>query len=143
MPAYGGPAAVSIIRPVLEWTLERLRGNCCLRFLGDKLRMPGGGRGRYQWAWIGKPPVYWTVVFWITISEIVVSWVLLVTLPRWAQSVPDASHPSELYMKGGHSYYLAPRLCWFLNNNLWIFFGLLGLFFLIMFVHRDSVERVR
>jgi hypothetical protein len=46
-------------------------------------------------------------------------------------------------MKGGHSYYLAPRLGWFLNHDLWIFFGLLGLLFLIMFVHRDRVERVR
>ena len=103
--------------------------------------MPGGER--YWWTWIEKPPVYWAVIFCVAMAEFVVGWLLFETVPRWARSVPDASHPVELHMKGGHSYYLSPGLGWFLNNDLWIFFWLLGMLFLIMLLHRDKIERVR
>ena len=101
--------------------------------------MPGG---RVRFEWIGEPPLYWLILFWITIGEFVVSWVLLATLSRWAQASPDPLHPVELHMKGGHSYYLAPRVGWFLNNELGIFFGLLGVLGLIMLIHRDKIQRV-
>jgi hypothetical protein len=101
--------------------------------------MPGVGGYR----WIGPPPVYWTAIFWIMMAEFVVSWILFVTLSRWAQSAPDASHSVELHMKGGHSYYLSPGVGWFLNHHLWIFFALFAMLFLIMFIHRDKIERVR
>ena len=100
--------------------------------------MPGGPR--YQW--IGKPPLYWTILFGITIVQIAVSLALFFTLPQWARHVPDASHPVELRMKGGHLYYLSPGIGWFMNNDLWITFGLLGLLALIMVVHRDKIERI-
>ncbi len=103
--------------------------------------MPGGGR--YQWQWIGKPPIYWTITFWITMAEFVVGWVMLVTLPRWGRATPDAAHPVEMRMKFGHIYYLSPEIGWFVKNGLWIFFGLSGFLPLIMLFHRDRLERVR
>jgi hypothetical protein len=103
--------------------------------------MPGAGR--YQWQWIGKPPIYWTIIFGIAMVEFAVGWVLTATLPRWAAATPDAAHPVELRMKFGHIYYLGLRIGWFLNNDLWIFFGLLGLLALIMVLHHHKLERVR
>lgn len=100
------------------------------------------GVGRYRWTWIEKPPLYWMVIFWAMMGEFIVSWVLFDTLPRWGKPVPDASHPVELHMKGGHSFYLSPGLGWFLKNDLWIFFAMLGILFLTMFVHRNKIERV-
>lgn len=95
---------------------------------------------RYEW--IGEPPLYWTVIFWIMMGEFVVSCVLFFTLPRWAPTTPDPSHPIEVRMKGGHSYYFSPKIHWFVNNDFWIFFGLPGIQALIMFLHRDGVQRV-
>ena len=101
--------------------------------------MPGGGV-RYQW--VDKPPLYWAIIACAMMGHIAVSLVLFFTLPRWTRSVPDASHPIELRMKGGHLYYLSPGMSWFMNNDVWITFGLLGILALIMFIHRDKVERV-
>jgi len=103
--------------------------------------MPGGGR--YQWQWIGKPPIYWTIGFWLAMAEFVVGWVMFVTLPRWGRTTPDTVHPIDIRMKFGHTYYLSPKIGWFVNNDLWIFFGLLGLLSLITLFHRDKLERVR
>jgi hypothetical protein len=103
--------------------------------------MPGGSR--HQWQWIGKPPVYWTVIFCAMMAQVAVSLVLSFTLRRWARFVPDASHPIELRMKGGHLYYLSPGMGWYMNNDVLITFGLLGILALIMFIHRNTIERVR
>jgi hypothetical protein len=103
--------------------------------------MPGGGR--YRWQWIGKPPLYWTVLLCAMMGQVAVSLVLFFTLPRWARSISDALHPVELRMKGGHLYYLSPGMGWYMNNDVWITFGLLGILALIMFIHRDKIERVR
>ena len=102
--------------------------------------MSGGGA---RFAWIGEPPLYWKILFFLTLAEFAVGWVLLATLSTWARSAPDASHPIELRMRGGHSYDLSPGVGWYLTNDLWIFFGLLGILALIMFIHRDRVRRVR
>jgi hypothetical protein len=96
---------------------------------------------RYQW--IEKSPLYWTILFAITMAQIAVSLALFFTLPRWAQSTPDASHLVELRMKGGHLYYLSPGIGWFMNNDLWITFGLLGVLALIMVIQRDKIERIQ
>jgi len=100
------------------------------------------GRSRHQWQWIEKPPLYWTVLFCAMFGNIAMSLLLSSTLPRWARSMPDASHPVELRMKGGHLYYLSPGMSWYMNNDVWITFGLLGILALIMLIHRDKVERV-
>ncbi len=101
--------------------------------------MPGGGH-RYEW--IRKPPWYWKTLFLITVAEFIVGFLLGITLPYWAQSVSDFSHPVELRMKGGHSYFLSPWLGWYMNNDLWVFLGLLGLLALIMVMHKNWVRRV-
>ena len=67
--------------------------------------MPGAGR--YRWQWIGKPPLYWTVLLYAMFGNIAMSLLLFFTLPRWARSIPDATHPVELRMKGGHLYYFS------------------------------------
>ena len=103
--------------------------------------LPGGGRGSFEW--IGEPPLYWKIIFWVMVAQFSTGWILLASLPHWASSSPNPVHPVEIRMKGGHTYYLPPRLGWYLNNDLWIFFGLFLLRLLIMFIHREQVRRVR
>ena len=68
---------------------------------------------------------------------------MLTTISHWARSVPDSSHSYEFRMKFGQHYYVSARVGWYLNNDLWIFFGLLGILALIMLIHRDKIERIR
>jgi hypothetical protein len=69
--------------------------------------MPGGGR--YQWQWIGKPPIYWTILSWITVAEFAVGWVLLFTLPHWGRAAPDAAHPVEMPRRFGRIFMLPAK----------------------------------
>jgi len=48
--------------------------------------MPGGGR--YQWQWIEKPPIYWTITFWITMAEFVSTGSCLLRCPDGAEPPP-------------------------------------------------------
>jgi len=101
--------------------------------------MPGGSH-RYQW--IGKPPLYWTIILGVMMAQVAVSLVLSFTLPRWAHATPDSLHPIELRMNGGNMYYLSPAMGWYLKNDIWITFGLLAILALIMVIQRKKVERV-
>lgn len=100
--------------------------------------MPGVGAHRFQW--IGKPPLYWTIIFCALMVHVPVSLVLFFTLSHWAQTVPDTSHPIELRVRGVHSYYLSHWLGWYMNNDIWITFALLGILALIIMIHHDKIE---
>jgi hypothetical protein len=103
--------------------------------------MPGSGA--HRWQWIEKPPLYWVIIFCAMMAHTALSEALSFSLSSWARSVPDATHATELRMKGGHVYYLSTGMGWYLNNDIWITFGLLGFLALIMFIHRNKIERIR
>lgn len=103
--------------------------------------MPGSGA--HRWQWIGKPPLYWIFIFCAMMVQIAVSLFLFFTLPLWARSLPDVSHPIELRMKGGHLYYLSRTMAWYMNNDVWITVALLGILALMMVIHHDRIERIR
>src|SRR5579859_531103 len=102
--------------------------------------MTGVGR---RFHWMQGLPWYWRILFWITMADFVVGWALMATISKWAQIVPDAEHPVELKMKFGSFFYLSPRLGWFMNNYLWIFFGLFVLLTLLTFTNGNRLRRVR
>jgi hypothetical protein len=100
--------------------------------------MPGVRRGIFGWDWIGEPPLYWKIILYTAMAELAPALVLDATLSRWARSTPDALHPIAL-----QSRYVSPGMAWYLNNYLWIFFGLFGILAITMLFHRDKIERVR
>jgi len=100
-----------------------------------------GGR-RYQWQWIGRPPVYWMAIFVILFAEMVAAFAMEFTLSYWASTTRDSRHPIEI-LSAGKQYYFSPFLGWFMKNNIEITFALLGILFLGMFLQRSKVEKVR
>jgi hypothetical protein len=52
---------------------------------------------------------------------------------------PSSGNADEVWTH----FYVARQIRWFVENDLWIFFGLFGLVMLIMLSHRDKIERVR
>jgi hypothetical protein len=99
------------------------------------------GGGRYQWQWIGRPPIYWTAILVVLMAEMVAGFALELTLSRWASTTRDSRHPIDILSAGKH-YYFSPSLGWFINNEIGITFALLGILFLGMFLQRSKVERV-
>jgi hypothetical protein len=95
------------------------------------LYMPGATG--HRWQWIGKPPLYWTVIAYAIMGNVAAGLALSFSLPRWAPSIPDASHPIEL-RKGGHPFFLSRGMGWYLDNDIWITFALLAILVFIMFI---------
>lgn len=68
---------------------------------------------------------------------------MMFTISHWASQSPTSGHYSELHMMGGITYYLSPRIGWYMNNALWLFFGGFGVFFLVGFLAGVGWERER
>lgn len=102
--------------------------------------MPGvGGR---QWQWKGQPPLYWTVLF-VVFFVIDIAWIGLdFVIPYLAAQSADPVRSQGIRISG-NVYYVRPWIGWFQHNGEWLFLPLLFLLFLIMFVKRNQVERVR
>jgi hypothetical protein len=52
--------------------------------------MPGAG-GRFER--IDKPPLCWSILARITMTEFAAGCLLRMTPPKWAQAIPDTVHP--------------------------------------------------
>jgi hypothetical protein len=103
--------------------------------------MPGAGRIQFE----PTKPLPWLAVVLIiaTFTDFVVDWLLMFTINRWAHQFPTPGHWYEFRMKFGRTYYLSPFIGWYLDNNLWIYFGGFALFFLIAFLYGVRWKRVR
>jgi hypothetical protein len=53
------------------------------------------------------------------------SWIIGIRREYWAVRIPDKVHPYGIRFKGGTDLFFTPRLGWFLDRALWIFFLLL------------------
>ena len=91
--------------------------------------------------WKVKPPLYWSVLAYVGLSNFVASFILLFTIPWWGQTTPDSAHHVELHVKGQHTYYIGPVLGWLATYTFWIAFGLFGLCWLIMWFSWDKLEQ--
>ena len=78
-----------------------------------------------KYEWIGGIPRYWKIVFYLMAAEFSVGFIFGITAPLWARQIQDASHSFALRMKGQGTFYLSPRLGWFMSNYLWIFLDFL------------------
>ena len=55
----------------------------------------------------------------------VAAWLIGMTRERWGTRLPDATHPYQINFRGPADLYFEPRLGWFLDHSIWIFFVLL------------------
>jgi hypothetical protein len=103
--------------------------------------MPGSGRIR----WEPTKPLPWPcfALFFLVFVDFWIDWLMGITINRWAHQFPTANHWYEYHMKGGRTYYLFPSVGWYLDNNMWIYFGALVLIFLLSLVYGVRWKRVR
>jgi hypothetical protein len=63
-------------------------------------------------------------------------------IPRWYPMRSDAAHSYLIRFKGGAVYFVQPWLGKYFYGGFAAHFVLLALMFLIMWLHRDEIERV-
>src|ERR1700686_3511419 len=91
--------------------------------------MPGAGAHRWQ----PDRDLPWPAgaVLLLVFVNFAVSFILMLTIDRWANKFVTGGHWYQFHMKGGTTYYLSPGLGWYMDNDIWLGFGGLALFFLI------------
>lgn len=102
--------------------------------------MPGGtARTRFE----PERGLTWpaALVLILTCSSYVATWLLEMTIGRWAHKSLAAGHWYQL-RRGGVTYYLSPAMGWYLDHDLWIYFIGLALFLLIAFLGGVRWKRV-
>ena len=91
----------------------------------------------------GKTPVSIVVVFVLLGINFIGQWATSYLIPKWAPITPDAAHPYLVRYKGQAGYYVQPWLGRYFVYGFWTHFLLLALFFLMLWLYRDEIERLR
>ncbi|HEY6338585.1 MAG TPA: hypothetical protein VIW68_08850 [Candidatus Sulfotelmatobacter sp.] len=95
-----------------------------------------------RWQFKGKAPLPFKVVFALFGINLVALIGTVYAVPRWWPSRPDPAHWYAIRFKGGAVFFVQPWLGKYFAYGFWGGFGLLAFMFLIMWLHRDDVERV-
>src|SRR5579863_4923173 len=103
------------------------------------MNMPGIGRHRFEW--VGKPPVYWSILFLAFFISMAFSLLGSFFLPHLATRNPDLGH-SYSAMINGSAEYVWPWLGWLYDKAERISVALFGSLILIMIVKHDQVRKV-
>lgn len=97
-----------------------------------------------RWQFKGKAPLPIKIVFALLglnfLGQIAASY----AIPRWSPITADAAHPYFVRYQGAAGYFVQPWLGMYSEYGFWLHFVLLALFFFLMlWVYRDRIERIR
>jgi hypothetical protein len=95
-----------------------------------------------RWQFKGDAPVSFKVLFALLAVNFLLQFGASFAIPRWSPMRPDAAHSYAIRFKGGAVYFVQPWLGKYFDYGFWAGFVFLALIFLIMWLHRDELERV-
>ncbi|MGO8795013.1 MAG: hypothetical protein ACLQLC_09335 [Candidatus Sulfotelmatobacter sp.] len=95
-----------------------------------------------RWQFKDEAPLSFKMVFTLLIANFLGQFVTSHAIPRWSPVTPDMVHPYPIRFKGGTVYFVQPWLGKYFDYGLRAQFVLLALLFLILWIHRDEVERL-
>jgi hypothetical protein len=96
-----------------------------------------------RWQFKGEAPASFKVLFTLLGINFLGQMAAFCAIPRWWPIRPDAAHSYLIRFKGGAVYFVQPWLGKYFVYGFWAHFVLLALGFLICWLHRDELERVR
>jgi glycerol-3-phosphate acyltransferase PlsY len=96
-----------------------------------------------KWQFKGKPPASIYVIFVLLWVNLLGQMATSFLIPKWSPITPDAVHSYFVRFKGMAGYYVEPWLGAYFVYGFWLHFVLLALLFLLFWLHRDEIERVR
>jgi hypothetical protein len=95
-----------------------------------------------RWQFKGDVPASFKAVFALLGINFLGQLAAFSAIQRWCSIRPDAAHSYAIRFKGGSVYFVQPWLGRYSDYGFWAHFVLLALGFLIMWFHRDEIERV-
>lgn len=95
-----------------------------------------------RWQFKGNAPASFKVLFTLLGINFVGQFAASCAIPRWSPIRPDAAHAYPIRFRGGAVHFVQPWLGEYFYYGFAAHFVLLALMFLIMWLHRDQVERV-
>jgi len=91
----------------------------------------------------GKTPVAIKVTFALVGLNFLGQLATSFLIPKWSPITPDEAHSYLVHYKGFAGYYVQPWVGLYFVYGFWLHFILLAVFFLMMWLYRDQIERVR
>ena len=95
-----------------------------------------------RWQFKGRPPASVLIVFALFLANSVLLTGAGYFIPHSSPTQPDAAHSYAIRFKGGAVYFVQPWLGKYFSYGLWAGFVLFALCALIMWFHRDELERI-
>jgi FtsH-binding integral membrane protein len=96
-----------------------------------------------SWRFKGNTPLSIKVVFALVAVNFLGQLAASFVIPRISPITADAAHSYFVRFKGAAGYYVTPWLGMYFDYGFWTHFVLLAAFFLMVWVHRDQIERIR
>ncbi len=96
-----------------------------------------------RWQFKGKAPASIKAVFAVVSINFLGLAATSYAIPRWSPITSDATHSYPVHFKGSAGYFVEPWLGRYFEYGFWAHFALLALFFLMLWFHRDKIERIR
>jgi hypothetical protein len=91
----------------------------------------------------GKAPVSIKIIFGLLGLNFLGQLATSYLIPKWSPITADAAHPYLARYKGLAGYFVQPWVGIYFDYGFWLHFILLALFFVMLWVHRDQIERTR
>ncbi|HUA16307.1 MAG TPA: hypothetical protein VMG31_13505 [Verrucomicrobiae bacterium] len=95
-----------------------------------------------RWRFKGSTPVSIKVLFALMVFNFAGQLATAYAVPHWAALQSDAAHSYLIHLRGSPAYFVQPWLGAYFDYGFWLHFVLLGLAFLMAWIHRDELERI-
>jgi hypothetical protein len=96
-----------------------------------------------RWQFKGKTPLSVKVVMLLFFAALGVNLAAWWSIPEWSPTVPDAVHSLSIQFKGGKIYFVQPWLAKVARDTNWLSAGLGAVCVVLLWLHRDELERLR
>lgn len=90
-----------------------------------------------------KPPLSVVIVLPLFFAVVLLDLAAWWSIPEWSPKVPDAVHSFPARFKGGTTFFVQPWQARAAHDADWLAFGLGAACFLLFWLHRDKLERIR
>jgi hypothetical protein len=110
--------------------------SCCTKRGAD-------GETMARWQFKEKTPTSVKVVMLLFFAVLAVNLAAWWSIPEWSPRVPDAVHSVPIRFKGGVIYFVQPWLAKTARDANWLAIGLGAAGFVLFWLHRDELERLR
>ena len=95
-----------------------------------------------KWQFKGRAPAWAYVLAVLLLANIVFQLVTAYWIPSWAPVRPDAVHSYPVRFRGGPTFFVPPWLGTYFDYDIYVGFALVSLFGILLWLHRDKLERV-